>query len=87
VLRQLLESARRFDLVLLDPPRTGAREALAGVVELAPRSIAICSCDPVTLARDLRELTARGYVLETVRGFDLFPQTHHVEAVAWMHRP
>ncbi len=84
VLRQLLESARRFDLVLLDPPRTGAREALAGVVELAPRSIAICSCDPVTLARDLRELSARGYMLETVRGFDLFPQTHHVEAVAWM---
>ena len=86
VLDELVHKGRRFELILLDPPRTGAREALGGVVALEPRAIAICSCDPVTLARDLRGLADRGYVLEEVRGFDLFPQTHHVEALAWMRK-
>jgi tRNA/tmRNA/rRNA uracil-C5-methylase (TrmA/RlmC/RlmD family) len=79
-----LRRERRFELILLDPPRAGARDALDGLVALSPRSIALCSCDPVTLARDLRALAERGYTLEAVSGFDLFPQTHHVEALAWM---
>ena len=86
VLDDLARKGRRFDLILLDPPRTGARDAIDGVAALEPRWVAMCSCDPVTLARDLRGLTDRGYVLEEVRGFDLFPQTHHVEALAWMRR-
>jgi 23S rRNA (uracil1939-C5)-methyltransferase len=72
------------DLVLLDPPRSGARELLAQVVELGPRHIAICACDPVTLARDLRTLREAGYELRSVEAFDMFPQTHHLEALAWM---
>jgi 23S rRNA (uracil1939-C5)-methyltransferase len=75
-----------FDLVILDPPRRGAKDVLESVVRIGPRHIAMCSCDPVTLARDLATLARSGYELESVRGFDMFPQTHHLEALAWMER-
>lgn len=77
---------RPFDLVILDPPRRGAKDVLESVVRAAPRHIAMCSCDPVTLARDLATLARSGYELGSVRGFDMFPQTHHLEALAWMER-
>lgn len=85
-MRALVRKQRRFDLVLLDPPRSGARDVLPAVADLAPRHVAVCSCDPVTLARDLRVLARNGYELERVTGFDMFPHTHHVEALAWMRR-
>jgi len=89
VLHELERRARRheaFDLVVLDPPRTGARDGAPNLLALAPRHIAFCSCDPVTMARDLKLLCAGGYSLEHVTGFDMFPQTHHVEALAWLAR-
>ncbi|MDQ1559099.1 MAG: rRNA (uracil1939-C5)-methyltransferase [Pyrinomonadaceae bacterium] len=68
--------------LLLDPPRAGAEpEALHGILLLRPRRIAYVSCDPATLARDLRALFDAGYTLDSIRAFDLFPQTHHVETV------
>ncbi|HKR00640.1 MAG TPA: class I SAM-dependent RNA methyltransferase [Pyrinomonadaceae bacterium] len=71
------------DFVLLDPPRAGAEEgSVEGILALKPRHLAYVSCDPATLARDLKVLTAGGYRLETVAAFDMFPQTHHVETVA-----
>jgi tRNA/tmRNA/rRNA uracil-C5-methylase (TrmA/RlmC/RlmD family) len=74
---------RRADLVVLDPPRSGAGRAVVDlVVLLAPRRIAYVACDPAALARDLKFLTERGYVLTGLRVFDLFPMTHHVECVA-----
>jgi 23S rRNA (uracil1939-C5)-methyltransferase len=75
-----------FDLVLLDPPRSGAREVLASVMKLSPPHVAVCACDPVTLARDLATLAREGYDLRSVHGFDMFPHTHHLEALAWMTR-
>jgi 23S rRNA (uracil1939-C5)-methyltransferase len=76
------------DVVVLDPPRTGlepaAREAL--VDQRAPRIVYV-SCDPATLARDVAELADRGWSLAALDGFDLFPQTAHVEAVARLERP
>jgi 23S rRNA (uracil1939-C5)-methyltransferase len=75
-----------FDLVLLDPPRSGARAVLPSVERLAPRVVAFCSCDPVTLSRDLATLSRAGYHLDEVRGFDMFPSTHHLETMAWMSR-
>lgn len=70
------------DFLLLDPPRAGAEEgAIAGIVAMRPRRISYVSCDPATLARDLKALVAGGYRLDTVAGFDMFPQTHHVETV------
>lgn len=75
------------DFVLLDPPRAGAEaETVNSLIELHPRRIAYVSCDPVTLARDLKMFVAHGYELESVRAFDLFPQTHHVETVAHLVR-
>jgi 23S rRNA (uracil1939-C5)-methyltransferase len=74
-------------LVVLDPPRTGmSPEAVAGLLTLAPRRITYVSCDPATQARDLKALVAGGYRLERVVALDMFPQTHHVEAVAHLVR-
>jgi 23S rRNA (uracil1939-C5)-methyltransferase len=75
-----------FDLVVLDPPRSGARAVLTPILERRPRSIAYCACDPVTLARDLRVLVDGGYRLAELAGFDMFPQTHHFETLAWLER-
>jgi 23S rRNA (uracil1939-C5)-methyltransferase len=80
-------AATSADFVLLDPPRTGAESAvIKGILALHPASISYVSCDPATLARDLKKLLAGGYILERVLGFDLFPQTHHVETVARLSR-
>jgi len=72
-----------IDLVLLDPPRAGAEEdSINSIVALHPGRISYVSCDPATLARDLKELIAAGYQLDSIAAFDMFPQTHHVETVA-----
>ena len=76
------EAIARVDFVLLDPPRAGAESAvIKGIIELRPTQISYVSCDPATLARDLRKLMAAGYVIDSIAAFDLFPQTHHVETV------
>jgi len=72
------------ELALLDPPRTGAKAALEPLLRLRPGAIAYVACDPVTLARDLKVLVARGYELGSVTCFDMFPQTHHVETLVWL---
>jgi tRNA/tmRNA/rRNA uracil-C5-methylase (TrmA/RlmC/RlmD family) len=72
-----------FDLVVLDPPREGARrKVVAQVADRAPRAVAYVACDPAALARDVAFFAEHGYRLETLRGFDLFPMTLHVECVA-----
>lgn len=71
------------DLVVLDPPRAGAgREVVGRVSALGPRRIAYVACDPAALARDLSFFAAEGYRPVSIRAFDLFPMTHHVECVA-----
>ncbi len=77
---------RRFHTIVLNPPRAGARRAAPGLAALGAGKILYVSCDPATLARDLRELAARGYTLRRVRPMDLFPQTFHVETIAEMVR-
>ena len=72
----------RPDLVLLDPPRNGAAESIALIAQLKARRITYVSCDPTTLARDLRLLLDSGYELTRITAIDLFPQTYHVETVA-----
>ena len=66
---------------MLDPPRTGAAEAIDGIVRLAPRTIVYVSCDPATLARDAQRLVAAGYRATDAWPIDLMPQTSHVEVV------
>jgi 23S rRNA (uracil1939-C5)-methyltransferase len=76
----------RPDLILLDPPRSGAVEAIEWIARLQPARIKYVSCDPNTLARDLKKLVAEGYKLERVVGFDMFPQTYHIETIAHLKK-
>ena len=70
-----------FDLVVLDPPRTGAYEVVRELLRMRPPRIIYVSCDPPTLARDLVPLLHGGYDVVSSRPFDLFPQTCHTESV------
>jgi 23S rRNA (uracil1939-C5)-methyltransferase len=71
------------DLLVLDPPRSGAgKQVISEIVRLSPQRIVYVSCDPATLARDARHLTEEVYQLAQVQPVDLFPQTYHVESVA-----
>lgn len=71
------------DVVVLDPPRVGAkRRVVEQIARLQPRAIAYVACDPAALARDVSYFVESGYTMTTLRAFDLFPMTHHVECVA-----
>jgi 23S rRNA (uracil1939-C5)-methyltransferase len=84
--RYRAKNPRGVDLVLLDPPRAGAAECLNDIAALSPKRIVYVSCDPATLARDVKRLTALGYRLSEAVPLDLFPQTSHVETVARLER-
>lgn len=74
-------------VVLLDPPRAGAgRAVVEGIAALAPASVVYVACDPVALARDIGTFRAHGYEPLRIDAFDLFPHSHHVEAVAVLRR-
>jgi 23S rRNA (uracil1939-C5)-methyltransferase len=78
---------KRPDLVVLDPPRTGAgKVAIRSLVELGAPRIRYVSCDPATLARDIAPLLAAGYHIEEAHLFDLFPETFHIESVMLLAR-
>jgi tRNA/tmRNA/rRNA uracil-C5-methylase (TrmA/RlmC/RlmD family) len=71
------------DLVVLDPPREGARrKVVTQVADRTPRAVVYVACDPAALARDLATFAELGYSLRHLRAYDLFPMTHHVECVA-----
>jgi tRNA/tmRNA/rRNA uracil-C5-methylase (TrmA/RlmC/RlmD family) len=73
------------DIVVLDPPRSGAkRRVVDAIAALRPRAVAYVACDPAALARDVSYFAEAGYAMTALRGFDLFPMTHHVECVALM---
>ena len=75
------------DVVVLDPPRTGAGRAVVdGIVALRPERVVYVACDPAALARDLATFGAGGYSVASLVGHDLFPMTHHLEAVAVLTR-
>ena len=80
---QKLPLINRVDVILLDPPRTGAGEMVVKqMLAKKPRTIVYISCDPASLARDARAIEDGGYHIDYLVGFDLFPMTHHVECVA-----
>lgn len=71
------------DLLLLDPPRVGASpKVIESILRLWPKVLVYVSCDPATLARDLKALLQGGYRLESITGVDLFPQSYHIETVS-----
>jgi tRNA/tmRNA/rRNA uracil-C5-methylase (TrmA/RlmC/RlmD family) len=79
--KKIRNEGKHFDLVLLDPPRSGCKEILEDVAAFGPERIVYVSCNPATLARDLKGLAERGYRLAESRLVDLFPQTYHIESV------
>lgn len=81
------EALRRAELVFLDPPRKGSDEVtLRAIASSRVPYVMYLSCDPATLARDLRLLVANGYTLHNVQPFDMFPQTGHVETLVMLER-
>lgn len=81
------QSSEPPDLIVLDPPRTGlGADATAQLAQIGAPAMVYVSCDPATLARDLRALTASTYVIQRIALFDLFPQTFHLETVVELCR-
>lgn len=73
----------RADLVILDPPRSGAGAKVIGeIIRLQPRAIVYVACDPAALARDVSTIQGLGYRMDKIRAFDIFPMTQHLECVA-----
>jgi len=82
-LKPLVRQGIHTDLVVLDPPRTGAgKSVVKDIAALAPRAIAYVACDPAALARDVAYARDAGYGIRSLRAFDAFPMTHHVECIA-----
>jgi len=81
------ETGERADVVVVDPPRKGCDAVLlATIVKMAPERIVYVSCNPATLARDLKTLAAGGYQPRKVQPVDMFPQTSSVETVVLLSR-
>ena len=77
----------KIDVVTVDPPRKGlSPDAVEAILRIAPRRVVYVSCDPATLARDLKLFASRGYAIDRVKPFDMFPRTPHVETVVLMSR-
>ncbi len=84
---RLAEQGLRPDVILLDPPRKGCDgQTLSACVKMFPERIVMISCNPATAARDCKFLSENGYSVKTVRAFDLFPRTRHVECVTLLTR-
>ncbi len=82
---QLASQEEQMDVVFMDPPRSGSDEKfLSSLVKLCPEKVVYVSCNPETLARDLKYLTKHGYQMKKAVGVDMFPHTVHVETVALM---
>ena len=86
LLPDLLKRGVKVEIIILDPPRQGCSpKAIEAVIKTQPKRIVYVSCNPATLARDLKVFTQSGYMVELVQPVDMFPQTFHVEAVATLH--
>lgn len=83
---QDMDKLPTIDVLVVDPPRAGMQEKTAkSILHLAPKKIIAVSCDPATLARDVKRLSAK-YELKRARAVDMFPHTHHIETVALLVR-
>jgi len=86
--RRALEGMdRKFDAILVDPPRKGLEEEVVSWINQSDAdTLCYVSCNPATLARDIKRLAEAGWSLESIKGFDMFPYTYHVETVSVLKR-
>ena len=85
--KMLADRRTRPDVIVVDPPRKGvSADVIEAISAMAPQRVVYVSCDPATLARDLKLLTAAGYTLQTAEAFDLFPRCAHVETVVLLSK-
>ena len=85
--KMLADRRIRPDVIVVDPPRKGvSADVIEAISAMAPQRVVYVSCDPATLARDLKLLTAAGYTLQTAEAFDLFPRCAHVETVVLLSK-
>lgn len=84
--RELARKDRRFDTIIIDPPRQGAPGLSQLLSNLTRKRLIYISCDPATLCRDMAELVNHNFHLQTLQPIDMFPQTHHIECVALLEK-
>ena len=85
--KMLADRRTRPDVIVVDPPRKGvSSDVIEAISAMAPQRVVYVSCDPATLARDLKLLTAAGYTLQTAEAFDLFPRCAHVETICLLSK-
>lgn len=83
----MAKAGERADVVIMDPPRAGSDERfMSSVVTLAPKRVVYVSCNPETLARDLRYFIKNGYNVKKIQPVDMFPHTSHIESVVLLTR-
>ncbi len=86
-MRDMASQGEKADVVFMDPPRAGSdKRFLSSVITLSPEKIVYISCNPETLARDLRYLTNNGYKVKKIKPVDQFPFTHHIECVCLLSK-
>jgi 23S rRNA (uracil1939-C5)-methyltransferase len=81
-----LSRGGRPDLIVSNPPRAGMKDALGAVIRAQPRHLALCYCNPESLAHDVAQLATRGYAVQEISLLNMFPHTRHVETLAWLTR-
>ena len=87
IFAQLCENGERFDVTVLDPPRKGCeKESLDFALKLSDKAIIYVSCNPSTLARDLKYLHENGFKTKYIQPVDMFCHSYHIESVAWLER-
>ena len=87
LVQRMVQDGHRPDVVFLDPPRAGSDERfLRSLLKAAPDRVIYVSCDPETLARDLKVLTAGGYQVRRIQPVDMFPWTEHIENVVLLQK-
>lgn len=86
-LRSASKAGMRYDVIFVDPPRSGcSNEFISALIEHAPQKLIYISCNPQTQARDISQLKKAGFIAKRLKAFDMFPQTAHVESVVLMTR-
>ncbi|NIP31455.1 MAG: methyltransferase [Candidatus Dadabacteria bacterium] len=85
-LKELKTDNYGFDLILMDPPREGAKDIIAYIIDLNPKYVMYVSCNPTTLARDLKMLESANYSISKIKPYDMFPNTYHIETLVLLEK-